>query len=86
MAKLAEDKGQWQRAADLYERALTVDDLGEPFYAGTMRCAEKMGRPAEALRQYERCRSVLKAKVGVGPALQTNAAYQRIRERFVKSD
>ena len=51
----------------MYQRGLEVDDLAEEFYQRLMECCIKMGRKAEAIKVYERCRATLKAVLGVEP-------------------
>jgi two-component SAPR family response regulator len=67
------EAGEWERAIDAYERALAVDDLAEEFYQGLMTCHARLGRRAEALRAYARCRRALAATLGVEPSPATQA-------------
>jgi ATP/maltotriose-dependent transcriptional regulator MalT/DNA-binding SARP family transcriptional activator len=65
--------GEWSRAVDTYERGLAVDDLAEEFYQGLMSCYLRLGRRAEALGVYERCRRILAATLQVPPSPATEA-------------
>jgi ATP/maltotriose-dependent transcriptional regulator MalT/DNA-binding SARP family transcriptional activator len=67
------ESGDWERAIDAYERALAVEDLAEEFYQGLMTCHARLGRHAEALRAYARCRRALAATLGVEPSPATQA-------------
>jgi DNA-binding SARP family transcriptional activator len=65
--------GRWAEAADCYERGLEVDDLAEELYRGLMECHRALGRRAEALAVYDRCRRALSAGLGVAPSPATEA-------------
>ncbi len=67
LGNLHEQSGKYARAAEVYQRGLEVDDLAEDFYQRLMKCCIKMGRKAEAIKVYERCRATLKAVLGVEP-------------------
>lgn len=58
-------KGQWEKAAEYYQRSLDVDDLSEETYQRLMQCLQKLGRKTEALSVYERCRNTLNAAFGL---------------------
>jgi DNA-binding SARP family transcriptional activator len=63
--------GQWEKAADCYRRSLDVDDLSEETYQRLMHCLQQLGRRAEALSVYERCRKTLHAVFGLSPSPET---------------
>jgi DNA-binding SARP family transcriptional activator len=71
--------GEVERAAHAYERGLAIDDLAEEFYQGLMTCHQRLGRRAEALRAYERCRERLAATLGVAPSATTERLHRAIR-------
>jgi LuxR family maltose regulon positive regulatory protein len=73
-----EDRRAWKKAIAVYERGLEVDDLSEEFYQRLMFCYRAIGRRADAVRMYERCRKVLAASLGIGPSPETEALYRRI--------
>jgi LuxR family transcriptional regulator, maltose regulon positive regulatory protein len=72
------DAGQWERAADAYERGLDVDHLAEESYQGLMQCYERLGRRGEALRVAARCRRALADALGVEPSPATQAIVRRL--------
>ena len=63
-----ERAGAHQRAIDLYLRGLEVDGLAEDLYARLVAAYARLGRRAEALGAYERCRRTLEASLGIEPS------------------
>ena len=68
-----------QMAIECYEKALEVDDLAEEFYQHLMVCNHRIDRPAKVLVVYSRCRSVLKARLGIEPSAKTKALLATLR-------
>jgi len=79
--KTYEDKGQWQKAANLYEKGLEADELQEEFYRRLMRCFGELGRYNEAASVYDRCRRMLHSNFNVGPSAATKAAFENLPVR-----
>jgi len=73
-----EETGQWEKALACYERGLEMDNILEDFYQQLMICYHRLGRKAEALSTYERCKRVLSAVLGVGPSPQTETIRKSI--------
>lgn len=73
-----ESIGQWNRAADLYERGLQADPLAEALYRQLMQCHERQGRRAEAIEVFNRCRRLLEAELEVEPSEETRDLYARL--------
>lgn len=59
--------------------ALRLDPFRETAHRFMMQAQAGLGRTAEALAQYERCRNVLKDQLGVEPDMETRALAARIR-------
>lgn len=76
-----EQAGQWETAARLYESGLSQDNLVEDFYAGCMRCCLALGRVAEGLRHYRRCRELLSIVLGIAPSAATEALHRQLLAR-----
>jgi DNA-binding SARP family transcriptional activator/tetratricopeptide (TPR) repeat protein len=58
-----------------YARArVTIDPLAESGHITVMQLLGKLGRPREALKQYESCRRILEAQLGRGPSKELEAA------------
>ena len=80
--RLLED-GRCEEAIHLFEKGLEIEELAEELYCKLMRCYQALGRRAEALRVYERCRVVISSRLGVGPSPATEALHQALRERAI---
>jgi hypothetical protein len=68
---LLEQRKAWEQALDAYEKAVQASHLVEPFYHGIMRCHDALGRRAEALSAFDRCRRTLAA---AGTAMSADTA------------
>lgn len=60
-------------------RALALEPWDEAAHRSLMRIFARNGQRADALAQFERCRRVLAAELGVEPAAETTALYERLR-------
>jgi DNA-binding SARP family transcriptional activator/predicted ATPase len=72
-------QGQVEEAAAYARRALAIDELRESAHRGLIKALGQMGKRAAALRQYERCRRLLEAELGVKPAAETEALAAEVR-------
>lgn len=70
--------GELEPAADYGRRWLALDPLHEPAYRQMMRIYALVGRRAEAIRQYERCVTILDEELGISPQPETTALYELI--------
>lgn len=70
--------GELAEAIQAAEDALAVEPFRETTYQRLMRVHAAAGNRAEALRAYERCRTVLAEELGVPPSPETDAAYTAI--------
>jgi len=75
-----EAAGAWEEAGQVYRKGLAVDDLEEELYQGLMRCDLRLGRCADGVRIYERCRARLQTLLDVEPSPETEALYRRLRQ------
>ncbi|MGJ5182084.1 AfsR/SARP family transcriptional regulator [Bradyrhizobium oligotrophicum] len=60
-------------------RVLAADPLQEDIHRTLMRCYAQQGRRADALRQYDFCRNVLRKQVGATPEIETESLQREIR-------
>ena len=78
LARYWEEREEWERAFDYYERGVDADNLSEGFYRHMMLCLQALGREAEAVEVYERLRAVLSASLKLSPSAETNGVLERI--------
>ena len=78
LARFWEREGDTGRALDAYRRALDADTLAEGNYRQLMLCLRKLGRQAEAVEVYERCRKAVSAELGVEPSPETRAVFEKV--------
>ena len=62
----------------LLRELLAKDPLQERFWAQLLQTLYLSGRPAEALREYERCRQILADSLGTDPGVELRQLHQRI--------
>jgi len=75
-----ERQGDWEKAAAMARQQLTLEPWHEPAHRQLMRLLAANGHRAEALKQYEACRSQLAQELGVTPEPATIALYEQIRD------
>jgi len=71
-----EAEARWNRAYELYQRAIELDPLAETFYRRQMICLNAQGQRAEAIEVFRRCRQALSIVLGVPPTEETDAVYR----------
>ncbi len=69
--------GRWDRAAQLYERALELDNLSEDLHRELMRCHFVRGQFAETVNAFRRCHELLTTVLRVNPSAETKSLYQQ---------
>lgn len=72
-------QAQYDRALDCATRLLALDAWRESAHRQMMLALAHSGRRVAALAQYETCRQVLRAELGIEPAEETTALAARIR-------
>lgn len=78
---LAKSHGAFDDAL-MYARRLTNEDpLREDGHREVMRLSVLLGRPNDAVRQYERCREVLADELGTEPSAATEDLFARIERQ-----
>lgn len=82
LATLAEhfERAQDYKKAENYARHLVaLDNLQEVAHCRLMRVLAACGQRSAALQQYEQCRQLLSAELGVAPSSETVALHQQIQ-------
>jgi DNA-binding SARP family transcriptional activator len=77
-AETALELGKPAEAAQLAERAVTADPLSENAWTALLLARQEEGRPAEGLREYERCREILERELGCAPGPRLQGAHARL--------
>ncbi|HLS82966.1 MAG TPA: BTAD domain-containing putative transcriptional regulator [Steroidobacter sp.] len=72
-------QAQWDEALRCCEQALEHADTAEELYQQLMTCHARLGRSADVLATYRRCRDVLAARLGTGPSTRTEALLREPR-------
>jgi DNA-binding SARP family transcriptional activator len=75
---ILEQEGDWLGATECYLRAIEVEAVAESFYRRLMNGYTQLGRRAEALTVYQRCRQSLLTRLGISPSHETQALYQTL--------
>jgi DNA-binding SARP family transcriptional activator len=75
-----EARGDTERGLAHTRRMLAIDPALERAHCHIMRLHALAGNRTEALREYQRCESVLMEELGVAPSAATRALHQSIRE------
>jgi DNA-binding SARP family transcriptional activator/predicted ATPase len=70
--------GQLDDAIGYSRRLLEIEPWRESVHRQLMRLLARSGDSSAALRQYQQCREMLAAELGVDPMPETEALYQRI--------
>jgi predicted ATPase/DNA-binding SARP family transcriptional activator len=72
---------EWEPAIASARRRVLLDPLQETAHAELMMLYAQAGEQAAALRQYEQCRRILEAELGIAPRPETTALYQAIKAK-----
>lgn len=73
-----ESRGELEAAAVLYARGTAADPLAETLYRRQMATLHRLGRQAEAVEVYRRCRQLLSVLIGGTPSAETEALRRQI--------
>jgi DNA-binding SARP family transcriptional activator len=79
MGALQVAEGAFEDGIATARRMLEADPCREDAHRLLMRCEARLGRPYQALRQYEFCCRVLRSTLDVAPAAATTRLYDEIR-------
>jgi DNA-binding SARP family transcriptional activator len=79
LAAQFERQERFDEAIDIHRRVVELDPLAEEFHRGLIRSLHALGRRAEALDAYRRCREILSVTLGVEPSASTQALYRALK-------
>ncbi len=82
LGRQLERSRRFEEAIECYQRVLEGDPLVEFLYQRVMTCYGELGRVAEALASYDRCRDLLERTFGVGPCQET----ELLRKALMRSN
>jgi LuxR family transcriptional regulator, maltose regulon positive regulatory protein len=74
-----EHDGRHQNAIEWYETGLEANSLEETFYQRLMLCHGTLGRHADVVKTYRRCRDTLAGKLDVSPSEETQRIYKQLK-------
>jgi ATP/maltotriose-dependent transcriptional regulator MalT len=80
LARYWQQVGDAERAIDVLELAVERDYASESIYRSLMECYASLGRHADAVDTYSRCRKMLAATLRVDPSPETTALYQKLTQ------
>ena len=83
LAALLEGRGDLAGAVNTVGLLIAAEPLQERAHVWLMRLHALAGQRAEALRQYERLRDLLKAELGSEPGAEAQHLYEQVRARQV---
>lgn len=86
LAKWLEKDSRYEEAIDLQRRVIELDMLAEEFHRGLMRNLGALGRIAEGIDAYRRCRHLLSVILGIEPSAETNAVYLSLKDGGASSE
>jgi predicted ATPase/DNA-binding SARP family transcriptional activator len=75
---------RWPEVLDWGEHWIALGHVPEPAYRALMSAHAGLGDMASVATIYQRCVEVLKSELGVEPAAQTRALYERLRREAAK--
>ncbi len=76
-----EDKNQYEKALEYFEKGLEIDELAEEFYQHMMMCYCHLGQQSKAAATYRRCRIMLSEVFGINPSSKTEEIYNSLCRR-----
>ncbi len=80
LADYYEEVGEHEQALHFAVWQLKLEPWREEAHRQAMRLLSRTGQRSAALAQYEACRQTLAAELGLEPARETTALYERIRD------
>jgi ATP/maltotriose-dependent transcriptional regulator MalT/DNA-binding SARP family transcriptional activator len=72
------DRGSYDEALELCEKALQKDSYYEEMYRLMMKCYSLLDQPSRVPQVYQRCATVLGEELGIEPTAETVALYREL--------
>ena len=82
LALAAHKTGEWPRSLNLAQQILRDDPYREDIHRLVMRTHAARGNRVAVKEQYEMLRCLLRAELGVEPAVETQKCYRQLLERY----
>ncbi|MEA3396743.1 MAG: BTAD domain-containing putative transcriptional regulator, partial [Chloroflexota bacterium] len=81
LLELHKQAGDYESGLTIAQRIVAVEPLHEAAHRELMRFYHLLGRDAEAVAQYHRCREMLREELDVAPASETESLYHGLSRR-----
>ena len=72
-------RGEYEKAVEIYRKAITKDDILETAHRELIRCYARLGERGQALRHYQMLIELMHEELGSVPAPETQALYEKLR-------
>jgi DNA-binding SARP family transcriptional activator len=76
---LAKD-GAYERAIEIFQSLLSIDNLMEAAHRALMRCYDRKGERVLALRHYQTLVELMQDELGAPPSPETTALYHSLHQ------
>lgn len=81
LGRLYEERGEFEKAIDPFEKGITTDPFAEELYQRIMLCHRRLGHRTEALAVYDRLKKTFKAIPGFEPSPETKEIYKALASK-----
>ena len=78
LGKLLHEQAAHERALQVFQSALSTDELLEDAHRGIMEAYQSMGQTADALRQYRKLAERLEEELGIEPSSSTQFLFESL--------
>lgn len=85
LAEEAERRGDFQKALDMSQHALQLDNTREDAFLVTLRALARLGRQDTLIRQYQQFRQALRDLLGLEPSPEILAFYRKVVSESCRS-
>ncbi len=79
LAQRSEQSQDWQKAIQCFERCIEFDSISEENYRRLMTVYDKLGRKAEGIAVYKRCKDAISLHLGISPSQETETIHKNLR-------